>query len=206
MIYEARANFADEKPIHVYTEEQFKDSYNRVQRDNIRRALGQEKSRYGFYWNLGDEKTTQGGNEKTTESGDEKTTESGNPIEMLTSDIPYTSEDVVDMKEYLIFALRPEFERMGGGWFISGKTLRKFITEEGIEEMERRHCIEGYHVYDTYEEAREKVAAKAPPNYYRLGWELRNLLMGYDADIDVNAYSFNKYWNRCNLDKKENIS
>ena len=185
MIYEARTNFADERPLHVYTEEQLKNSYNRTQRDSIKKALGQEKKRYGFYWKLGEE---------VAESRDEKTTESDRPIEMLTSDdIPYTREDMVDMKKYLILALKPEFDQMGGGWFISGKTVRKFITKEGIEEMERCHCIEGYHVYDTYEEARAKVAAKAPPNYYRLGWELRNLLIGYDTDIDVNAYILNKY-------------
>lgn len=193
MIYEARANFADEKPLYVYTEEQFKDSYNRVQRGHIREALGQEKSRYGFYWKLGNEKTT----------------ESGHAIEMLTSDIPYTREDMVDMEEpnkYLILALKDKIEQKDWGFVVRGETLREVITEEGIEELKRSHCIEGYHVYDTYEEARDRDKAGALPNYYKLGWEFHTFLMSYDIDSEGNAYSFNKYWNRCNLDKKESIS
>lgn len=222
MIYEARANFADERPLHVYTEEQFKNSYNRTQRDNIKRALGQEQNRYGFYWKLGDEKTTEGDNpiemlddEETTkcgltlvEVGDEEAIESDR-IRILTSNVPYTREDMVDLaafKKFLILALKPDFERAGGEWYISGKTIRKFFSEECIEEMERCHCIEGYCVCDTYEKSCAKDAAKALPNFYKLGWELRSLLVGYDIDSEGNAYSFKKYWKRCNLDKKENIS
>lgn len=195
MIYEARTNFADEKPLYVYTEEQLKNSYNRVQRDSIKRVLGQEKSRYGFYWKLGDEKTT----------------ESGNPIKILTrDDIPYTREDMVynidEPTRHLILALKPEIEQKDWGNVIKGEVLRRFVTEEGIEDLKRCHCIEGYHVYDTYEEARAKDAAKAPPNYYRLSYELYMVLMSYDIDSEGNAYSFKKYWQRCNLDKKENIS
>ena len=229
MIYEARANFADKRPLHVYTEEQLKNSYNRGQRSHIREVLGQEKTRYGFYWRLVDEEATESGHEEAIESGDEEATESGHPIEndyydscweiackkstksgeILTSNIPYIREDMVDLDEwskYLILALKPEFDRMGGEWFISGKTLREAVSEEGIEDMKRCHDIEGYHVYDTYEEARAKDAAKAPPNYYKLGWELRNLLVRYDVDSEGNAYSFDKYWQRCNLDKDKKLS
>ena len=194
MIYEARANFADERPLHVYTEEQFKNSYNRTQRDNIKKALGQEKSRYGFYWRLGDEKTT----------------ESGNPIEILTRpDIPYTREDMVDMDEptkYLILALKPEIEQKDWGNVIKGEVLRRFITEEDIEELKRCRCIEGYHVYDTYEEARDHDKARALPNYYKLSYELYMVFMSYDIDSEGNAYSFKKYWQRCNLDKDKKLS
>lgn len=194
MIYEARANFADERPLHVYTEEQLKSSCNRGQRSHIKEVLGQEKNRYGFYWKLGDEKTT----------------ESGNPIEILTrDDIPYTREDMVDMDEstrYLILALKPEIEQKDWGNVIKGEVLRKFITEEGIKDMVNRNYIEGYHVYDTYEEARDHEKAGALPNWYKLGWELRNLLVSYDIDSEGNAYSVDKYWHRCNLDKKEKVS
>lgn len=241
MIYEARTNFADEEPLHVYTEEQLKSNYNRGQRSHIKEVLGQEKTRYGFYWKLGDEKTTESSDEKTTESSDEKTAESGNTVEMLgdekvtegdhtvemladegatesgrtinivTSDIPYTKEDMVDLDEpdkYLILALKPEIEEKEDGWWIRGETLRKFITEEGIEEMERRHQIEGYRIipYEEFLARGKDQVMKDPTTHYKLSWGFYSFLRIYDIDSEGNAYSFIKYWKRCNLDKKEKVS
>lgn len=225
MIYEARANFADKRPLHVYTEEQFKNSYNRTQRDNIKKALGQEKNRYGFYWKLGDEKTAESGNtvemlgdEKVTEGdhtvevlADEGATESGRTINILTSDIPYTKEDMVDLDEpdkYLILALKPEIEENEDGWWIRGETLRKFITEEGIEEMERRHQIEGYRIipYEEYLARGKDQVMKDPATHYKLSWGFYSFLRIYDIDSEGNAYSFIKYWKRCNLDKNQKVS